>query len=133
MNGYGSEIFEMHNLPGGLCTAWNRKGYTIDGCIHWLTGANPNSVFYSSWNEVGALKDKRFIEHEYIMQIENDSGKKIVLYSDVDRLEKYLIEISPDDSLLIKELADGVRLFKDLRSASTNPELAKFFKLETVS
>ncbi|MCA9968271.1 MAG: NAD(P)-binding protein, partial [Anaerolineales bacterium] len=26
MNGYQSEIFELHDLPGGLCTAWERKG-----------------------------------------------------------------------------------------------------------
>ena len=32
MNGYQSQIFEMHNLPGGLCTAWKRKEYIIDGC-----------------------------------------------------------------------------------------------------
>jgi len=29
MNGYRTQIFEMHNLPGGLCTAWKRQGYTI--------------------------------------------------------------------------------------------------------
>ena len=34
MNGYAAEIFELHELPGGLCTSWERKGYTIDGCIH---------------------------------------------------------------------------------------------------
>ena len=26
MNGYRSQIFELHNLPGGLCTSWVRKG-----------------------------------------------------------------------------------------------------------
>lgn len=41
MNGYEAEIFEMHNIPGGLCTAWNRKGYTLDGCIHFLVGSKP--------------------------------------------------------------------------------------------
>ncbi len=41
MNGYRTQIFEMHDLPGGLCTAWKRKGYTIDGCIHWLVGSSP--------------------------------------------------------------------------------------------
>jgi len=39
MNGYKTRIFEMHDKPGGLCTAWTRKGYTFDGCIHWLTGS----------------------------------------------------------------------------------------------
>ena len=32
MNGDHTCIFEMHNLPGGLCTAWERKGYTFEGC-----------------------------------------------------------------------------------------------------
>ncbi len=39
MNGYDAEIYEMDSKPGGLCTAWKRKGYTIDGCIHWLTAS----------------------------------------------------------------------------------------------
>jgi phytoene dehydrogenase-like protein len=39
MNGYDATIFELHSQPGGLCTAWNRKGYTFDGCIHYLFGS----------------------------------------------------------------------------------------------
>ena len=27
MNGYRTRIFEMHNKPGGMCTAWERRGY----------------------------------------------------------------------------------------------------------
>ena len=41
MNGYKTTIFEWHYKPGGLCTAWKRNGYTIDGCIHWLVGSKP--------------------------------------------------------------------------------------------
>ena len=44
MNGYNTRIFEMHDKPGGLCTAWKRKGYTIDGCIHWLVGSSPQRM-----------------------------------------------------------------------------------------
>ena len=29
MNGFDTEIFEMHNQPGGLCTAWKRKGVRL--------------------------------------------------------------------------------------------------------
>ena len=36
MNGYQSRIFEMRNIPGGLCTAWERRGYTFDGCLHYF-------------------------------------------------------------------------------------------------
>ena len=41
MNGYDTEIFEASNSPGGLVTAWKRKGYAIDGCIHGLVGSSP--------------------------------------------------------------------------------------------
>jgi len=27
MNGYRTQIFEMHDSPGGLCTAWKRKRF----------------------------------------------------------------------------------------------------------
>lgn len=29
MNGYNTKIFEMHSIPGGLCTSWKRKSYTF--------------------------------------------------------------------------------------------------------
>ena len=48
MNGYRSQIFEMHTVLGGLCTTWKRKGYKIDLCIHWLTGSSPGDPFHSS-------------------------------------------------------------------------------------
>ena len=38
MNGYDTEIFELHTTPGGLCTSWERGNYIFDGCIHILAG-----------------------------------------------------------------------------------------------
>ena len=52
MNGYRTQIFEMHTSPGGLCTAWKRRGYTFDGCIHYLVGARPGLSFYRLWEEL---------------------------------------------------------------------------------
>jgi hypothetical protein len=33
-------------IIGGVCTGWVRKGYTFDGCLHWLTGSAPTSALY---------------------------------------------------------------------------------------
>ena len=55
MNGYNTQVFEMHDKPGGLCTAWKRKGYTIDGCLHWLCGSSPRGGYYHFWEELGML------------------------------------------------------------------------------
>ena len=41
MNGYRTQIFEMHSLPGGLCTSWRRRGYTFDGGVRYLSGTAP--------------------------------------------------------------------------------------------
>jgi phytoene dehydrogenase-like protein len=30
MNGYQTRIFELHALPGGVCTSWRRDGYVCD-------------------------------------------------------------------------------------------------------
>jgi len=55
MNGYRSTIFEMHSLPGGLCTTWERKGFINDGCIHYLFGSGDGQPFNDMWQELGAV------------------------------------------------------------------------------
>ncbi len=40
-NGYEIQIYKLSKRAGGLCTAWERKGYTMENCIHYLTGAIP--------------------------------------------------------------------------------------------
>ena len=41
LNGFETEIFEMHSISGGECTGWDRGEYHFDGCIHWLMGSKP--------------------------------------------------------------------------------------------
>ena len=47
-SGFDTTIVEQQARPGGLCTSWQREGYTFDGCIHWLLGSSPASPFYRS-------------------------------------------------------------------------------------
>lgn len=110
MNGYETEIFEMHTLPGGLCTAWKRKGYVIDACIHWLVGSNPSSRFNQYWQEVGIARKCRFTDHDEYMQMEDATGRTIIFYTDVYKLEKHLLEVSPDDAIPIKEFTNGIKM-----------------------
>ena len=129
MNGYETQIFEMHTIPGGLCTSWDRKGYRIDGCIHWLMGANPESMFYETWKELEAFKGKELLYHDYIMHIENSEGKKLIMYCDIDKLEAHLLELAFQDAEVIRELTDAVRRFKDIRTASKDECLVKYYKV----
>jgi phytoene dehydrogenase-like protein len=109
MNGYKTSIFEMHNLPGGLCTSWQRKGYTFDGCIHWLVGTNPESASHAMWEELGALRDVNIINHEAFLTVKNTDGIVFNMYADIDRLEKHMIELAPQDTAVIKDFCGAVR------------------------
>ena len=109
-NGYRSQIFELHSQPGGLMTGWKRKGYTIDGCIHWLTGSNPKSNFYKGWMELGILDpETEVINPEEFMRYISPDGQVVHFYRNIDRLEKHWIEIAPEDEKLIHDLCRAAR------------------------
>lgn len=129
-NGYDAEIFEMHNLPGGLCTAWDRKGYTFDGCIHYLFGTKPGSQFNRLWREIGALSDEEIINQDIFMNIEGGLGKVVYIYSDLDRLERHLVEQFPEDAAVIRKITGAARAFSRIKTPMEKPEeLYKFWDL----
>jgi phytoene dehydrogenase-like protein len=111
MNGYKATIYEMHSLPGGVCTAWKRNGYTIDSCIHWLVGSGPASGFHKLWKEVGALKGLKIVDLDEFMRVECKGSPALVFYRDVDRLERHLLELGPEDAKPIRELTNAIRKF----------------------
>ena len=78
MNGYRTKIFEMHTLPGGVCTSWKRKGYTFDGCIHWLQGSS-SGPFFRFYEELGAVQDQRMVDHGEFIRIKGTGGKTFIV------------------------------------------------------
>ena len=104
MNGFEVEIYESHNLPGGLCTSWKRGDFTFDGCIHCLTGSGPADTFHELWVELGALQGRQIVNHEIFQRYKGLEGREFILYTDIDRLEKHMLELSPADS-------DNIALF----------------------
>lgn len=109
MNGYRTSIFEMHDKPGGVCTSWKRKGYTIDGCMHWLVGSGPASNFYRIWEELGIMQNHTFVDHDEYLRVEGRDGKSLALYSDLDRLEEHMKELAPEDSDVIEDFVKGIK------------------------
>ncbi|TFH11266.1 MAG: NAD(P)/FAD-dependent oxidoreductase [Candidatus Atribacteria bacterium] len=111
MNGYKTQVFESHNLPGGLCTAWTRQGYTFDGCIHWLTGSAPGDSMFSLWEELGAVQGKTMYDHDVFWRTVATDGRTFSLYADPDRLEAHMKALSPTDSEPIEQLCKWIRQF----------------------
>jgi phytoene dehydrogenase-like protein len=109
MNGYRSRVFEMHTQPGGLCTAWQRKGYTIDYCIHWLSGSKPGGSMYRLWEEIGLAQGLELVDLDEFYRYEAADGRTVILYRDLDRTEKYLCELSPADEPLLREFFGAAR------------------------
>jgi len=101
MNGYKATILEMHNIPGGLCTVWKRKGYTFDISIHWLMGAK-SGPFHQMWQELGIIEGRRFHYHDEVGRFES-GGRALSFSTDPDRVLAQMIQISPADEKLSRE------------------------------
>ncbi|MBT2396398.1 NAD(P)/FAD-dependent oxidoreductase [Streptomyces sp. ISL-100] len=112
MNGYRSQVLEMHEIPGGSCTGWGRGDFTFDWCISWLLGNGPGNQMYQIWLELGALQGKEMRHFDAFNIVRGRDGRAVHFYSDPDRLEAHLLAISPADARPIRSFCDGVRKFR---------------------
>ncbi|MBN8691559.1 MAG: NAD(P)/FAD-dependent oxidoreductase [Bacteroidetes bacterium] len=117
MNGFETEIFEKHAIPGGLCTSWHKNGYTIDGCIHWILGSDTGSSFHQMWMEILDMKKVEFVNHDIRIEVEVKNKDKygshvFKLYTDLNKLHEYLLDLSPEDKKPIDELIKSMRVMQ---------------------
>ncbi|MFF4418953.1 phytoene desaturase family protein [Streptosporangium sp. NPDC001559] len=112
MNGYRTQIFEMHEIPGGCCTAWERGDFTLDCCISWLLGNGPGNQMHQIWLELGALQGKQMRHFDVFNIVRGRDGRAVYFYSDPDRLQAHLLDLSPADAKLIKDFCAGLRAFR---------------------
>ncbi len=114
MNGYEVDIFEQHWAPGGLCTAWERQGYTFDYCVHFLYGSDPSSLFGKIWTELGVLEGQRFIDPEIHAVTEDADGRRLTFYTDPERLREEMKRVSPGDARIIDHFVSGIQGLRHL-------------------
>ncbi len=103
MNGFDTEIFDLNETPGGVCTAWKRGDYTVDWCIHWLVGSGPADSFYERWSELVDMDHLEIVDHEEYCRIEDLQGNQIHFFTDLDRLREELLKKAPEDAAKIDE------------------------------
>lgn len=119
MNGFETHIFEKHSIPGGLCTSWEKGEFTIDGCAHWILGSDKGSGFYHMWSELLDLKSIPFYHHDVRIHVEvknnaDKYGNKIFkVYTNLDQLRDYMLDLSPEDEAVINDYIDSVRVLQD--------------------
>ncbi len=123
MNGFDSEILEMHSVAGGQCTAWDRKKYRFDYCLHWLVGTS-KGAFHEIWKETNVLNSEtQIVNHEIHSRILDPQGNEFYIYSNIDRWEKYLLEIAPEDKIPIQKMCRDMRKSALLEPFALAPEL----------
>jgi phytoene dehydrogenase-like protein len=109
MNGYPTTIYEMAEIPGGLCTSWNRKGYRFDASVAGLAGSAPGSPLYRLWEEIGVIKYCPLHFGEDFGSIRLLDGRTITIYTNIDRLEAHLLENFPKEQRVIKKFTRALR------------------------
>lgn len=111
-NGFQTQIFEMHTLPGGQCTAWKRQGYTFDVCIHHLFGCDPRSRIYNLWEELGAMP-RPLVRPAECAAVLSPEGALFRDYYDLETLTHHLQDLSPRDSRVIDGYVKAIRSLID--------------------
>ncbi len=134
MNGFETEIFEGQSAAGGLCTSWQRNGFTFESGLQWILGSNRHNPFYHLWSELIDMPAIRFVNHDVRLEIEvrdtvDRHGNKVFhLYTNIGRLEKYLLGIAPEDKGPIGRL---VRSMRKMQSFEIPPLIRKVPQLLT--
>ena len=108
--GIESIIYEKHIIPGGECTGWDRKGFHIDGSIHWLMGTNRETKLNKIWNEMGALESTEIYQPDSFGTVDYQ-GQRVVLHRDAEKLKNHLLNVSPEDEAEINNLCRCIEAF----------------------
>ncbi len=107
-SGYESTILEKLPTLGGECTGWDRDGYHVDGCIHWLVGTKPGTPMHQLWREVGALEGAEIYHPDSFLTYEHDDVT-VSLYRDLERLRASWLALSPEDTDAINNFCHTVQ------------------------
>jgi len=113
-SGFDVTLCEQHNIAGGMCSGWKRKGYLFEGVRH-CTGTNPKTELYKLWEDTGALNNDVKIYLPDIFHAVEWEGQIIYLFRNIVKTVEHLIAISPDDEKQLRRLERDVKAFSHLQ------------------
>ncbi|UQA58424.1 phytoene desaturase family protein [Polyangium aurulentum] len=130
-NGYDTLVLDHGELPGGVCTAWERNGYTFDGAIQWLLGDKPGSALHGLYEELGITSAVKFLPISTLKRfVDEASGAHLDLTADLARFAADVRALSPQDGPLVDEIVEGVQAFEGYeRPVEKAPDLAGPFDM----
>jgi phytoene dehydrogenase-like protein len=111
-SGFRTTVLEHNIALGGVCTAWPRGAYTVDGCIHCLTGG----VFAPLYEELGIVPPVRLhVLKEWTAYRDARNGRTLHLTRDLDALARELGALAPEDGAEIGRIVAGARTVAELK------------------
>lgn len=114
-NGYESRIFEHHARAGGVAAAWDRGRYVIDGGIHFSMAHAPGTAIYDLYEQLGIVPANRFTPlRTYGRYLDEASGWRMDVTTDLDRFGADLTALSPSDGALAEDLVRAARAMQGL-------------------
>ncbi|MCX5971402.1 MAG: NAD(P)/FAD-dependent oxidoreductase [Coprothermobacterota bacterium] len=135
MNGYEVCIYEQQVTPGGLCTAWQREGFTFDGCLSGVVGCAPGKEMSHLWQELGGLSGQLLPQPEIISAYHSADGTRTFsLPWALPQLEEEMGRLSPSDRGTIREILTAVHSlmhFSDTIEAFDTGGFARRLRLAT--
>ena len=132
LNGFKTQIFEMHSIPGGQCTAWDKQGYRFDYCLHWLIGTR-NSVFNDIWKETNVINENvNIVDNEIHTVIRDDKWGEFIICTNIDKWQEYLIRMAGEDARSIRKMCRQMKMGTEFEPFEKGPDLRKitdYFKI----
>ena len=120
-NGFDVEIYEKHAIVGGQCTGWDRANMHIDGCAHWIVGTNPSSPLNVLWKHIGAIDENTLIHPTEYFKKFDINGEIVTFYADLEKLEKELLRVGPEDKKLIKSFIKAINAYRKIKIPLRKP------------
>lgn len=112
MNKFQSEIYEMHSVPGGVCTSWKRGDYLFDHCLHWVIGSNKGTTLYPIFKELGIADSIEFLYTD-IFRVISANGLKMTVYTDINKFESELLRLFPEEKRGIKKYINLLKKYTE--------------------
>ena len=119
--GFEAEIYEKNPIAGGECMGWNRKGYHIDNCIHWLTGTAEHTKLWEVWKTVGAIDENTKYADTDKFYTSRVGGRELTLWKDINRSREEFLAASPEDEEEIRKFFTHVEYAKSCVIPSDKP------------
>lgn len=108
--GFEVDVFEKNSVAGGECTGWDRQGFHIDNCIHWMMGTKDGTALNKIWRDVGAVGEGVEIIQSDQMYTSELGNERITLWKDLERTRQELLALSAQDQDEINGLMQYVRM-----------------------